>query len=172
MGWDDEPNKVWGKNPGGANDRKASRGAAWSWLDLTTWQMSNSSAFNVLQLQSNERGPERRPGHQLPMTLQLSVTSNVSWAGMKTDIEGFSWAFSIRIWIFFTQKNLSTHNLCFTKYLHLCEDVGPVYVNDASNTTRRRIFWACVVNLFPFGGSNFKNILVTQMFACGREVKT
>ncbi|KAJ4930695.1 hypothetical protein JOQ06_025003, partial [Pogonophryne albipinna] len=36
--------------------------------------MSYSSAVNVLQLQSNERGPERRPaGPPLPTTLQLSA---------------------------------------------------------------------------------------------------
>lgn len=69
------------KKPRGDNDRKA---ATWSWLDLATWRRSNSSALNVLQLQSNERSPESRPGHQLPTSLQLSVTLDV-WRGRSAD---------------------------------------------------------------------------------------
>lgn len=38
--------------------------------------MSNSSTLNVLQLQSNERGPERRPDHRVPMNLHLSSSLN------------------------------------------------------------------------------------------------
>lgn len=53
--------------------------------------MRNSTALNVLQLQCNERGPERGPGHQLPVTPQLPVNSDVWRAGMQTDTEGFSY---------------------------------------------------------------------------------
>lgn len=41
----------------------SSWGASRTWLVLIAWQMSNPSAFNVLQLQPNEGGPERRPCH-------------------------------------------------------------------------------------------------------------
>lgn len=65
-----------GMDPERACDRGAVGASRWSRSNPNTWQMSNSSSLNVLQLQSNERGPGRRPVLRVPMNLHLSTNLN------------------------------------------------------------------------------------------------
>lgn len=69
-----------------ADGKEAFGAALWSWLNPSTWQMSNSSTLNVVQLHSNERGPGRRPDHRVPMNLHLSSSLNNAVQGRTTSL--------------------------------------------------------------------------------------